>query len=485
MTQNWDVVIAGGGVIGASVARELSRYDLKVALLEANSDLALGTSGANSGIVHAGYDAVPGTLMAELNVKGNAMYPELCRKLMIPFEPIGSLVLAFDDEDVKTIHALYDRGIANGVPSMEILTADEVKAMEPNVTETVKGALYAKTAGVVSPYEATIAIAENAAENGVSFFLSHPVSAVEKNEEGFVVTAAGETFPCKILINCCGIHAHELSQMAGGEAFPVTGRKGEYILYDKNYGGYVSHVLFQPPSKMGKGILVTQTAEGNMLVGPSSVNVEDVDDTSTTQEGLDEVFATARRSCPNLPAGGAITTFAGMRAVIGDDFIIQYSEKVDGLLQTAGICSPGLTAAPAIAQKVAGLVGERLELKEKENWKDTRDGIPPFNKLDWEARQALIEKDPAYARMVCRCETVTEGQIVKALRSPIPVYTIDGVKRRCRAGMGRCQGSFCTPRVMEIIAREAGIPFEEVSKNGPDAKLITGYLKGAKEVSAE
>ncbi len=478
MTQQWDVLIAGGGVVGASIARELSRYDLKTALVEANSDLALGTSGANSGIVHAGYDAMPGTLMAELNVRGNAMYPELCRKLEIPFEPIGSLVLAFDEEDEKTIQKLYDRGQVNGVPELKILSAEEVKAMEPHVTRTVRGALYAPTAGVVSPYEATIAIAENAAENGVSFYLEHPVTAVRKTEDGFVVTAGGEEFACRILINCCGVHAHELSQMAGGEPFKVTGRKGEYILYDKNLGGYVSHVLFQPPSKMGKGILVTQTAEGNMLIGPSSVDVDDVDDTATTQEGLDGVLATARRSCPELPAGGAITTFAGMRAVIGDDFIIRYSDMVDGLLQTAGICSPGLTAAPAIAEKVAALVGERLTLKAKENWKDTREGIPPFNKLDWDARQKLIEQDPAYARMVCRCETVTEGQIVKALHSPIPVYTIDGVKRRCRAGMGRCQGSFCTPRVMDIIARESGIPFAEISKNGPDAKLITGTLKG-------
>lgn len=478
MTQQWDVLIAGGGVVGASIARALSRYDLKTALVEANSDLALGTSGANSGIVHAGYDAMPGTLMAELNVRGNAMYPELCKKLEIPFEPIGSLVLAFDEEDEKTIQKLYDRGQVNGVPELKILSAEEVKAMEPHVTETVRGALYAPTAGVVSPYEATIAIAENAAENGVSFYLEHPVTAVRKTKDGFVVTAGGEEFACRILINCCGVHAHELSQMAGGEPFEVTGRKGEYILYDKNLGGYVSHVLFQPPSKMGKGILVTQTAEGNMLVGPSSVDVDDIDDTATTQEGLDGVLATARRSCQELPAGGAITTFAGMRAVIGDDFIIRYSDMVDGLLQTAGICSPGLTAAPAIAEKVAALVGERLTLKAKENWKDTREGIPPFNKLDWDARQKLIEQDPAYARMVCRCETVTEGQIVKALHSPIPVYTIDGVKRRCRAGMGRCQGSFCTPRVMDIIARESGIPFAEISKNGPDAKLITGTLKG-------
>ena len=269
MTQQWDVLIAGGGVIGASIARELSRYDLKTALVEANSDLALGTSGANSGIVHAGYDAVPGTLMAELNVRGNAMYPELCSKLEIPFEPIGSLVLAFDEDDEATIRKLYERGQVNGVPDLQILGAEEVKAMEPHVTGSVRGALYAPTAGVVSPYEATIAIAENAAENGVSFYLEHPVTAVRKTEEGFVVTAGGEEFCCRILINCCGVHANELSRMAGGEPFEVTGRKGEYILYDKNLGGYVSHVLFQPPSKMGKGILVTQTAEGNMLIGPA------------------------------------------------------------------------------------------------------------------------------------------------------------------------------------------------------------------------
>lgn len=477
MYQQYDVLIAGGGVIGAAAARELSRYDLKVAVLEARSDLALGTSGANSGIVHAGYDAMPGTLMAELNVKGNQMYPELCRKLNIPFNPIGSLVLAFNEEDQEEIERLYNRGITNGVPGLELIDTAKVLEMEPNVTENVLGALWAPTAGVVSPYEATIAFAENAAENGAQFYLEHPITAIEKTEQGWKITAAEDTFEAKLLINCAGLHAHDISVMAGGEEYPVVGRKGEYILYDKNMGGYVSHVLFQPPSKMGKGILVTQTAEGNLLIGPSSDDVEDPLDTATSQEGLDMVLNTARKTCPNLPGAGAITTFAGMRAVIGSDFIIQYSEKVDNLLQTAGICSPGLTAAPAIAEKIAELVGQKLELVKKDAWIDEREGIPHFAKMDWEGRQALIEKDPAYARMVCRCETVTEGQIVKALNSPIPVYTIDGVKRRCRAGMGRCQGSFCTPRVMEIIERESGIAYEEISKSGKGSKLITSHLK--------
>ncbi len=474
-----DVLIVGGGVIGAAAARALARYKIGVALVEAESDLARGTSGANSGIVHAGYDAKPGTLMAELNVKGNAMYPELCSRLSIPFEPIGSLVLAFSDEDKAEIQRLYRRGLANGVPGLRVISADEVKSMEPNVSENVNGALYAPTAGVISPYEATIAFAENAAENGVDFYLRHPVTRIEKKDGLFYVTAGETLFVSKLLINCAGTRADAVSQMAGGEAFPAKARKGEYILYDKNMGGYVNHVLFQPPGKMGKGILVTQTAEGNLLIGPSSVDVEDPEDTATTQDGLDMVLNTARKTCPGLPGAGAITTFAGMRSVIGDDFILRYSDQVDGLLETAGICSPGLTAAPAIAEKLVSMVGEKLDLTEKEDFKDTREGIPHFAKLSWEERGRLIEQDPAYARMVCRCETVTEGQILKALRSPIPVYTLDGVKRRCRAGMGRCQGSFCTPRVMEIIERETGIPIEEITKSGPASPLVMGHLKDA------
>ncbi len=472
-----DVLIIGGGIVGTAVARELSRYTLTIGLAEAASDLARKTTGANSGIIHAGYDAPAGSLMAKLNVQGNQMYPKLCRDLDIPFVQNGSLVLAFTQEDQKELQTLFSRGQQNGVEGLAIVSGDEVRKREPHISQEVVEALYAPTAGVISPYEAAIAFAENAADNGVEFYLGHPVTSIAKTPEGFLVTAGGQEMTCKVLINCAGFASDEISRMAEGESLAAQARKGEYILYDKAYGDFVNHVIFQPPGKMGKGVLVTRTAEGNLLVGPSSETIYDPEDTATTQQGLDLVWNTARKSCPTLPAGGAITTFTGIRSVYGDDFYIRHSDLVPGLIQTAGICSPGLTAAPAIAKTIASLTGDLLPLEEKAEFQETREGIPVFSAMSWEEREALIRQDPAYARMVCRCETVTEGQIRRALHSPVPVWTVDGVKRRVRAGMGRCQGSFCTPRVMEIIEEETGIPFSEITKNGKGSELITGKLK--------
>lgn len=474
-----DVVIVGGGIIGAAIARELSRYELEVCLLEKREDLARGASGANSGIIHAGYDPKPGSLMAKYNVKGNAMYPELCKKLQIPYQPVGSLVLAFNEAQEEELQALYERGVENGVPSMKILSSSEVREMEPEVSEEVRAALYAPTAGIISPYEATIALAENAAENGVTFQLGEAVESIEKDESGFSVCTKNHLIYAHIVINCAGTQAGAISRMAGAEEIKIQEKKGEYTLYDRNLGGFARHVIFQTPDENGKGVLVTPTAEGNLLLGPSSDLLETPEDTSTTQAGQDKIWQLGRKSCPKLPAGGAITSFAGIRAVSGSDFIIGPSEKVPNFIQVAGICSPGLTSAPAIAEDVAEMVKERLpEVRKKDSWTDTREGVPCVRDLSWEERAALCEKDADYGKIVCRCETVTEGQIRAVLRSAVPVYTIDGVKRRCRAGMGRCQGSFCTPRVMEIIAEEAGMPFEAVRKAGPGTEIVQGYLKG-------
>ena len=484
MKRAYDIVIVGGGVVGASIARELSRMNAKTVLIEAREDLARGASGANSGIVHAGYDPEPGSLMAKYNVKGCAMYPQLAEELGFPYRPVGSLVIAFDEGGMQTVRKLYERGLENGVPGMKVISGDEARKMEPELSKEVIGALWATSAGIVSPYEATIAFAENAAVNGVEFLLEQPVGSIDHTDGGFLVKTPDYEIEAKVVINCAGASAGKVSAMAGAEEITISERKGEYTLYDRNLGGFAKTVIFQTPDAAGKGVLVTPTAEGNLLLGPSSdpIDPNDVNATATTQEGQDKIFAMGRKSTPNLPYGGAITGFAGIRAVFGSDFYIAPSEKVEGFIQVAGICSPGLTSAPAIAEDVAKMAvaelkKKGLEVEEKAEWISRRDAIPSVREMSWDERAKLCAEDPAYGRIVCRCETVTEGQIRKALRSPIPVYTIDGVKRRCRAGMGRCQGSFCSPVVMKIISEESGIPFDQIRKAGKGTTIAQGKLK--------
>lgn len=479
MTKKCDVAIIGGGIVGAAIAREISRYEVSAVLLEAREDLARGASGANSGIIHAGYDPRPGSLMAKYNVKGNQMYPALCEKLQIPFRPVGSFVLAFNDAQRDELNVLYQRGMENGVPDMQLLTGEEVRRMEPEISEKVTGALYAPTAGIISPYEATIALAENAAENGVTFYLAEAVKSIDKTGDGFTLKTEHESFEAALVINCAGVNAGVISEMAGAEKLEIQEKKGEYTLYDRNIGSFVDHVIFQTPDENGKGVLVTPTAEGNLLIGPSSDPLQEQGDTATTQTGQDKIFAQARKSCEKLPFGGAITSFAGIRAVCGDDFIIGPSKLVPHFIQVAGICSPGLTSAPAIAEEIGEIVNDMLGgLEKKTAWKETREAVPCVRELSWQERQTLCEKNADYGKIVCRCETVTEGEIRQVLRSAVPVYTVDGVKRRCRAGMGRCQGSFCTPRVMELIAQEAGTKLEAVKKAGKGTEIVQGYLKG-------
>ena len=484
MKRAYDIVIVGGGVVGASIARELSRMNTKTVLIEAREDLARGASGANSGIVHAGYDPEPGSLMAKYNVKGCAMYPQLAEELGFPYRPVGSPVIAFDEGGMQTVRKLYERGLENGVPGMKVISGDEARKMEPELSKEVIGALWATSAGIVSPYEATIAFAENAAVNGVEFLLEQPVGSIDHTDGGFLVKTPDYEIEAKVVINCAGASAGKVSAMAGAEEITISERKGEYTLYDRNLGGFAKTVIFQTPDAAGKGVLVTPTAEGNLLLGPSSdpIDPNDVNATATTQEGQDKIFAMGRKSTPNLPYGGAITGFAGIRAVFGSDFYIAPSEKVEGFIQVAGICSPGLTSAPAIAEDVAKMAvaelkKKGLEVEEKAEWISRRDAIPSVREMSWDERAKLCAEDPAYGRIVCRCETVTEGQIRKALRSPIPVYTIDGVKRRCRAGMGRCQGSFCSPVVMKIISEESGIPFDQIRKAGKGTTIAQGKLK--------
>jgi glycerol-3-phosphate dehydrogenase len=476
----YDVVIIGAGVVGTGIARELARYKLNIAVLEAGSDVAVGSSGANSGIVHAGYDCKPGTLMARLNVQGNAMFDEISRELDVPFKRNGSLVLAFNEDDISQLELLMTQGIRNGVPDLQILSGEEVLEMEPNVSSDVIAALWAPTGGITCPYGLAIAMAENAADNGVEFYFEHRVEYIEKKENGvFRIVTSRRDFAARYIVNAAGINGDVISKMAGDDSFSIHPRKGEYCLYDRKWGNTVKRTIFQPPSKMGKGVLVTPTVDGNLLVGPSAVDTDKRDDDYTSAEGLDFVYNIALKSVPSLSGDGVITVFAGLRAIAdGGDFIIRPSYKVEGFIHAAGICSPGLTAAPAIAREVAAILARLSgELEPNKAFNPLRKGIKRFRDMDWEARAQLVEEDPRYGRIVCRCETVTEGEIVEALKSKLPVNAIDAIKRRTRAGMGRCQGGFCTPRIMEIVERELGIPMECITKKGGSSRIVLGKIK--------
>lgn len=464
----YDTIIVGAGVTGCCVARELSRYEQSVLVLDRESDVCEGTSKANSAIIHAGFDAVPGTMKAKLNVEGNAMMDALSEQLDIPFRRNGALVVCWREEELPVLRELMERGERNGVPGMKLLTGDEAREMEPGLQGDVYAAVYAPTSGVVCPFEMTIAFAENACVNGAQFSLSTEVQGIEKGADGllYVRTGRGE-FAARCVVNCAGVYADKVHDMACEHDFSITARKGEYMLLDRNAGQTVQRTIFQIPSAMGKGVLVTQTVHGNLLVGPTAADIEDKEDLATTRPKLEEVKRVATLSVKDIPFNQVITSFAGLRAT-GDtgDFIIRQDDEVRGFIDVAGIESPGLSSAPAIARYVARLVGEVLPLTEKADFNPIRKGIPKLNQMDMEQRRRLIEQRPDYGQIICRCETISEGEILDSIRRPLGATTLDGVKRRVRAGMGRCQAGFCSPRVIEILAREQSIAYGDVKKNG-------------------
>ncbi len=478
MNHSYDIIIIGAGVTGAATARELSRYDARVLVLEKDEDLCCGTSKANSGIVHAGYDAKPGTLKAKMNLRGNEMMPQLAQELDIPFKQIGSLVVCTDESQRSGIDELYQRGIENGVPNLKILERDEIIQMEPNISESVVCALFAPTAGVICPFRLNIAMAECADQNGVEFKFDMPVTAIEKNSDEFVVRTSSEEYACKAVINCAGCHADDIHNMVSSRKLHITPRRGDYILLDRSTEGYVSHTIFPQPTKLGKGILVTPTVHGNTLVGPTAVDTDNKDEAPVTADGIAKVIEGSARNMQGVPVRQVITGFSGLRAhEDGGDFIIEEASDCPGFFDCAGIESPGLTACPAIGEYMASLVSNKLSLALKSEWNEICHDIKkPFD-LSAEERDSLIKEHPEYGRIICRCETVTEGEIIDAVKRPLGARSLDGVKRRTRAGMGRCQGGFCSPRVMEIISRETGVPLEEVTKNGGNSKILTGRTK--------
>ena len=475
-----DVAVIGAGVVGALIARELSRYQLDVCMLEKADDVAMGTSKANSAIVHAGFDCQPGSVMAKMNVRGNAMMDQLTRELSVPFKRNGSMVLAFGEEDAGTLQILLDRGIQNGVPGVEIVSGDRARELEPNISGNVTAALVAPSGGIVCPYELTIAAAGNAMDNGVRLYTGFEVISADFADGVWtLVSAAGDQVEARYVINAAGLFSDRVAALLGDTEYHLFPRRGEYLLLDRDQGQMVSHTIFQCPSAMGKGILVTPTVDGNLLLGPTSENREDREDTATTAEGLATVARLAAKSVPSVNLRAVITSFTGLRSCSpGHDFVIESSKNRPQLVEITGIESPGLSSAPAIAEYAVGLLKEMgLPLHEKADFNPIRRPIPRFREMHIQQRRALIQEDARFGQIICRCETVTEGEIVRALHQNPPAHDLDGVKRRTRTGMGRCNGGFCTPQAVEIIARELGIPVEQVTKCGGDSRLLVGKTK--------
>ncbi len=459
----YDWVVVGAGVTGCWLAYELTKRERSVLVIDRADDICEGTSKANSAIIHAGYDPEPGTLMARLNVRGNEIIRECHERMSIPFRQNGSMVVAFDEEGAKKIEELYARGLFNGVPGLKILSKEETLSLEKGLSGAVVCSLLAPTGGICSPFELTAAPLETAVRNGAEISLSFNLVKVEKSDGGFILN---DEIRAGHVINASGVDSGRTASLFGDNSIVIHPRKGEYSLLDNAVGAMISHTIFQPPAKSGKGILVTPTVDGNILVGPNAVETDDPYDTSTTAGGQEEIFSGGRRSVPAISERDIITSFSGVRAVSeSKDFIIGFS-SVPGLFNVAGICSPGLTASPAIAEYVLSLLEkEGLVGEERKDFVDGR-SVLRFSELSDDGKRKALESNPLYGRVICRCESVTEGEITDALHRPCGARSLDGVKRRVRAGMGRCQGGFCSPRVMEIISRENGIPFTSVTKMG-------------------
>lgn len=474
----YDVVIIGAGVSGSATARELSRYKLKVCVVEKEEDVCCGTSKANSAIIHAGFDAQNGSLMAKLNVEGNEMMEALSRELDFHFKRNGSLVVCMHEEDRPQLQELYERGLQNGVKELRIIEREELVELEPHIADEAVAALYAPTGGIVCPFGMNIAMAENAATNGVEFFFDTEVTGFQKKDEYWVIETNKGKLETRYVVNAAGVYADVFHNMVSAKKIHITPRRGDYCLLDRVTEGFVQHTIFQLPSKYGKGVLITPTVHGNTLVGPTAIDIENKEGVNTTQQGIDELITKAGTTVKGLPIRQVITSFAGLRAhEDGHEFQIGELEDAKGFIDCAGIESPGLTCAPAIGKMIAKMIKELTHAEPNPDFVGTRKGILDPKTLNKEERKTLIQEKPEYGNIICRCEMITEGEIIDAIKRPLGAKTLDGVKRRTRAGMGRCQAGFCSPRTIEILARERGVSPQEVTKSGGDSKMIVGINK--------
>ena len=475
MNTQFDVIIIGCGVIGAAAAYELSRYDISIAVLERGNDVAMGATRANSGIIHAGYSSEPGSLMAKLNVEGARLAKGICKDLDVPHRQCGSLVLAFSEDDISVLERLLRSSEENAVPDVRILDRETVLNMEPNLSKGVAAALYAPTAMIVSPWEYALALMETAVNNGARINLECAVTGVEKTSAGYRLRTTSGDFEARYVINAAGLYSDEIHNMAAEPAFTILPSKGQYYLLDKSEGAHVSRVIFQCPAGSGKGVLIAPTVHGNLIVGPSSERIADRDDVSSTADGLEYVMNSARKAAPGIDFSANIRSFAGNRARTGNrDFIIR--EAAPGFIDLAGICSPGLSAAPAIAKMAAGMLEKSgLDLRAKRDFRARRE-ITRFHELPPDEKAALVASDPAYGRVICRCETITEGEVRDALCGPIPPRSIDAVKRRTGAGSGRCQAGFCGPRVLNMLADHYSCKPTDILQDGAGSFVLTSEI---------
>ncbi|MCL2240008.1 MAG: NAD(P)/FAD-dependent oxidoreductase [Defluviitaleaceae bacterium] len=471
-----DVLIIGCGIVGTAAAHALSRYDLKVTAIDRLNDIAGETTRANSGLIHAGYDPEPGTLMARLNVRGSELTRQLCAKLDIPYKQNGAFVIAFDEGDKKVVEKLYQFGLENKVPDIEIISGEKARELEPRLSGEVICALNVPGAAIISPWEFAVALAETAARNGVTFKLGAEVTGIKAIDGGYSVATTQGEYKAKAVVNAAGLYAAQVHGFLQKPDFKIIPSRGQYYLLDKSAGNTVKRTIFQCPNELGKGIMISPTVHGNLLVGPSSENVDCPGDAATNAQTLAHVWKTAAKSIPGLNMRENIRNFAGVRANADvDDFIIREAAK--GFFDLAGIKSPGLSAAPAIAEELVRLMqASGNALAEKAAFTDRRE-VVRFRYLDAEARAKIIAENPAYGRIVCRCESITEGEILDAFDSPIPPTTVDGIKRRCHAGMGRCQGGFCSPRIIDLIAKRHNIAPLDVLKDREGSYIVTG-IKG-------
>ena len=473
----FDFVIIGAGVVGGMLARELTGYTNSLCILEKGSDVSLGATRANSAIVHAGFDAKEGSLKALLNVRGSKMMANVCSELGVKYKNNGSLVVGFNEEDEKTLHELCERGKKNGVEGLRVVYRDELLTLEPNIGNSVTVALYAPTGAIVCPYELCMASVGNAMDNGATLKLNFEVKSIEAVDGGYRVHSDSDYVDAKCVINCAGLYSDEIARMVGDDSFSVNPRRGEYMLLDREVGGHISHTVFRCPSKMGKGILVSPTVDGNLLLGPTAEDILDKEDTKTTADGLAKVRALAGEQVQGIDFSKVITSFTGLRATGSTgDFVINMPK--DGFVNVAGVESPGLSSAPAIAEYVVSLLKDNgYTMEKRSDFNPTRRPMHFFASLSVEEKNALIKERPEYAHVICRCETVTEGEILDAIRTNPKPTDVDGVKRRTRASMGRCQGGFCTPYIIELLAEEMGVDYTEVTKFGGNSKINFGKTK--------
>lgn len=474
---SYDIVIIGAGVVGGMIAHKLSRYNNRVCIVDGAEDVAMGASKANSGIVHAGFDAEEGSLKAKLNLRGSEIMAQVAKDLGVKYKNNGSLVVAYTQSDVEILEEIHARGVANGVKNLEIIDKKTLHNLEPGLADTAIAALHAPTGAIICPYELTMAAIGNAMDNGTDLVLDFPVNKIIKDDDFYVVCSGERSVKGRFVVNAAGQHADEVAALVGNVDFTIHPRKGEYILLDKTCGNLASHTIFKTPTKMGKGILITPTVDGNLLLGPTSVDLEKDADCATTPEGLEIVVREATEHLPAISMRDAITSFSGLRASCSrKDFVIE--KFAENFINVAGIDSPGLSSAPAIGEMVAELLSEMgMSTEEKADFIATREPDHIYQNLSMDEKNQWIKRDPSYGKIVCRCEGISQGEILHALRTNPKARDVDGVKRRTRSGMGRCQGGFCMPHVAEIIAEENGIPLEDVTKSGPASKINLGKMK--------